>query len=112
MTGQVKEDVLARYMELGVSIQAGALGFTLDGFDQSECLTSASAFNYFDLNGNHASVEIPRGGFGFTICQVPVVYCPGDSDEAPGPRRINAIPPQLEANPIFRRSGRAPSIKP
>ncbi len=117
MTGQVKEDVLARYMELGVSIQAGALGFTLDGFDQSECLTSASAFNYFDLNGNHASVEIPRGGFGFTICQVPVVYCPGDSDEvllqAPDGSTRSHLGHQLDrqtSRDIFRRSGRIAAI--
>lgn len=81
MTGQVKEDVLARYMELGVDIEDGTLAFNLHGFDREECVSTTTPFEYFNLGGKPATVEVPAGGFGFTVCQVPVVYRPGDRDE-------------------------------
>ena len=81
MTGQVKEDVLARVMELGVRIDQGTLGFNLDGFDAAECVRQETSFEYFDLRGEVREISIPEGGFGFTLFQVPVIYQPGDRDE-------------------------------
>lgn len=81
MTGQVKEDVLARYTEVGVHILDGQLGFRLDGFDVTECVSGDTSFEYYDVSGAAQSIIVPSGGFGYTICQVPVVYCPSDNDE-------------------------------
>ena len=81
MTGQVKEDVLARFMELGVQIEGGVVAFCLDGFDRDECVKHETAFEYFDLDGELQKVRVPEGGFGFTIFQVPVIYESGDVDE-------------------------------
>lgn len=118
MTGQVKEDVLTRYMEVGVDIQNGSLAFNLNGFDQSECLASSSAFEYFDLNGMPSSIEVPGGGFGFTVCQVPVVYRPGERDEvllhASDGSTTSQEGHQLDretSRDIFRRSGRIAAIE-
>jgi hypothetical protein len=81
MTGQVKEDVLARFMELGVRIDQGTLGFNLECFDAAECVQQEASFEYFDLRGEAREISIPKGGFGFTLFQVPVIYQPGDRDE-------------------------------
>ncbi|MEC7978547.1 MAG: hypothetical protein VX189_06400 [Planctomycetota bacterium] len=81
MTGQVKEDVLARFMELGVQIEDGVVAFCLDGFDHDECVKHETAFEYFDLDGELQEVTVPEGGFGFTIFQVPTIYDSGDHDE-------------------------------
>lgn len=81
MTGQVKEDVLARYMELGVEIDGGQLAFNLRGFDKNECLDATTSFETFDLNGRATTLDIPAGGFGFTVCQVPIIYRPSDRNE-------------------------------
>ena len=80
MTGQVKEDVLARYMEVGVDIRDGQLVFRIDGFDPSECVKEDTVFTCFDLDGAVQTIPVPAGGFGFTVCGVPVVHAAGDSD--------------------------------
>lgn len=81
MTGQVKEDVIARLMELGVQVFEGRVAFRLDRFDPEECLAASAAFPLYDVNGNPVQIEVPSGGFAFTFCQVPVVYRPGERDE-------------------------------
>jgi len=81
MTGQVKEDVLARYMELGADIRDGKLMFRIDGFDPSECVTEPTAFSCFDVSGTPREVPVPAGGFGYTVCGVPVVYSAGHADQ-------------------------------
>lgn len=81
MTGQVKEDVLARFAEIGVDVVEGRLGFRLDLFDRDELLTAPKSFSYFDLAGNACEVEVPAHGFAFSLFQVPVIYQPGTVDQ-------------------------------
>lgn len=81
MTGQVKEDVIARFMELGVHVAEGNVSFRLDRFDSDECLVSDGSFRYYDVLGNPGELLVPAGGFAYTFCQVPVVYRSGDRDE-------------------------------
>lgn len=113
MTGQVKEDVIARFMELGVQISEGRIGFRLDGFDPEECLHVPTRFMCYDTDGQALDVKVPAGGFAFTFCQVPVVYQPSDrnglriswedgthTDQADHQLDANA------SNQLFRRTGR------
>ncbi len=118
MTGQVKEDVLARYMELGVEIEEGMLGFSLCGFDPSECVRVETEFEYFNLEGHSASVSVPAGGFAFTVCQVPVVYRPGDRREI-RVHELSGVVDVIEGSrlcgdvsrEVFGRSGRVAAIE-
>lgn len=80
MTGQVKEDLLARFAEIGVHVEAGCLRFRLELFDHSELLTQASELKFFDLAGTVQTIQLPENGFGFTLFQVPFVYQAGDDD--------------------------------
>jgi hypothetical protein len=80
MTGQVKEDVLSRFAEVGVEIADSILSFQLDLFDRDELLEAAEAFAYYDVNGQRQDVEVPERGFAYTLFQVPIVYQPGDTD--------------------------------
>ncbi|MDG2123959.1 MAG: hypothetical protein P8J87_09700, partial [Verrucomicrobiales bacterium] len=80
MTGQVKEDVLARFAEIGVHIHDGQLGFRLDLFDHSERLASPGELTYFELDGTPTSVHVPAGSFAFTLAQVPVTYQAGEQN--------------------------------
>ncbi len=74
MTGQVKEDILARLAEIGVRIRNGKLAFEPSMVEQVEFLTIPSEFCYYDLSGNENSISLMPGTFAFTICQVPVVF--------------------------------------
>jgi hypothetical protein len=79
MTGQVKEDVLARFGELGVIISQGEIHFRPDILRASEFSGQPEVFTYFDLQGQRHDLEIPAGALAFTYCQVPVVYHRSDS---------------------------------
>ena len=80
MTGQVKEDILARFGELGIHIEDGCLQFRLNLFDRSELLDKESELAFYDLHGQLATVPVPANGFGFTLCQVPIIYQSGNED--------------------------------
>ena len=74
MTGQVKEEVITRLMELGVSVSQGTICFRPFILRRSEFLSSSANLSYFDISGEQQSVELAVGELGFTYCQVPVVY--------------------------------------
>ena len=74
MTGQVKEEVITRLMELGVSVSQGTICFRPFILRKSEFLSSSANLSYFDITGQQQSVELAAGQLGFTYCQVPVVY--------------------------------------
>ena len=74
MTGQVKEEVITRLMELGLSVSGGAICFRPFILRKSEFLSSSDSLSYFDIAGNQRSVDLQAGQLGFTYCQVPVVY--------------------------------------
>ena len=79
MTGQVKEDVLSRFLETGIQISDGCIHFCLDLFDPKERLQSESTFNVKSCGEDNTTV-IPAGGFGLTLCQTPIIYRPAEQD--------------------------------
>jgi len=79
MTGQVKEEILARWGELGVSIQDGALHFSPTLLQPDEFLPLSSDFTYVDSSGETKTVSLPPYSLAFTFCQTPVIYTRGDS---------------------------------
>lgn len=74
MTGQVKEDVLSRFGELGVRIQAGCYVFNPVILDDSEYLSVPTQFVYYDINDSKHIVKVENGCLAFTVCQVLVQY--------------------------------------
>ena len=74
MTGQVKEDILCRFGELGVRVTDGILGFDAGILKASEFLQEAENFNYVDVNQEKQSIALEKDSLAFTICQVPIVY--------------------------------------
>ena len=80
MTGQVKEDILSRFAELGVQIKNSTLSFGLDLFDRDELLESEGEFTYCNVDGEFKTEPVPEKGFAYTLFQVPIIYRPGESD--------------------------------
>ncbi len=74
MTGQVKEEVITRWGELGVAVTQGAIRFAPTLIRTKEFLRVESRFNYYDVHSNPKTIELAEGTLGFTFCQVPVVY--------------------------------------
>ncbi|PKP08898.1 MAG: hypothetical protein CVU09_13720 [Bacteroidetes bacterium HGW-Bacteroidetes-4] len=81
MTGQVKEDLLARFGELGVQIVQGQIQFGLPLLDQQEFLSENATFDYVDLKGETLSLPLQQNELAFTWCGVPVIYKKSNRDE-------------------------------
>ena len=74
MTGQVKEDILSRFGELGVFVEAGCLHFDPCLFRREELLSHPLNFTYVDVSQVPQQIDLEEGSLGFTYCQVPIVY--------------------------------------
>ncbi|MCP4080263.1 MAG: hypothetical protein GY743_08450 [Planctomycetaceae bacterium] len=74
MTGQVKEDVIARLAEVGLRIRHGVVSFDPVLFESIELLQSPSQLQFFDVSMEQVTLPLEAGTFAFTVCQVPVVY--------------------------------------
>ncbi|MCF7939904.1 MAG: hypothetical protein K9L68_15025, partial [Spirochaetales bacterium] len=81
MTGQVKEDVISRFLELGVMVGEGRVRFRPVHLDRSEFLTEERDFFYSDVKGKSRSIRVGVGSLAFSFCGVPVVYHAGDGEE-------------------------------
>ena len=79
MTGQVKEDLLCRYGELGVRVANGQLSFDRALLPDTEFLEAPAQFKYVDVQQNKGIIDLPEQSLAFTMCQVPVIYLKGDS---------------------------------
>jgi len=115
MTGQVKEEILTRFGELGVRVRDGAVRFQPALLRAHEFVTEPRSFCYLDVEGNWQDVAVPADGLAFTWCQVPVVYAL-DSDTDPSlsmtlddgkvQTMAHLALPAAESSELFRRSGR------
>ena len=74
MTGQVKEEILTRFGELGVAVEDGALRFRPVLLREGEFLARPADFRYVDVGGEDRAIALPAGSLAFTFCQVPVIY--------------------------------------
>ena len=74
MTGQVKEDILSRFGELGVFVKEGKIVFNPRLLKQTEFLKSDKTFNYINVVGEEKALTIHKNELGFTYCQVPIIY--------------------------------------
>lgn len=74
MTGQVKEEILSRFGELGVHVFQGEVEFKPKLLRSREFLADEKPFRYLDVNNDWQQIIVPRSGIGFTWCQVPIVY--------------------------------------
>ena len=73
MTGQVKEDILNRFAELGVVVEGGILGVDPRRVRDSQWLTTPAEARSVDEAGDARTVEVAGGDLAFTLCQVPFV---------------------------------------
>lgn len=120
MTGQVKEEVITRFGELGIAITDGEIQITPNLLDKSEFLTEPVAFDYFDLNGQEHQIDVEVGSLAFTLCQVPFVYTLSEEQNevsltvelVNGPKieKVSNMIPENLSKHIFDRSGQVKAV--
>lgn len=74
MTGQVKEDIISRFGELGVIVELGKISFNPGLLRRSEFLRSPDNFHYMSPGNIENKIYLGIDSLAFTICQVPVIY--------------------------------------
>jgi len=80
MTGQVKEEMIARFTELGIRVENGAVEILPSLLRIQEFLTEPRDFWYLDVQNEWQKLVLDRGALAFTWCQVPFIYVISDSN--------------------------------
>jgi hypothetical protein len=80
MTGQVKEDVLSRFGELGAFVKSGKLSFNPKLLRTNEYLKEATSFHYKSIDKKVKEIIIDINALCFTYCQIPIIYKLGDTE--------------------------------
>ena len=115
MTGQVKEEILTRFGELGVRVNQGAVHFRPDLLRSREFISSSRTFRYLDVGDKWQTITVPTGGLAFTWCQVPVMYLWNDDlqsalnitwDDGSEQLLTQLELPAKVSSELFQRSGR------
>jgi len=117
MTGQVKEDIISRFGELGVVHDNGQIRFDPCLMESSEQVTNCTEFSFCGLSGEEITITLEAGSSAFTICQVPVIYSRGNdaglevymSDGSVSKRTSLELTPEETAT-IYQRSNRISRI--
>ncbi|VUD40816.1 hypothetical protein TDB9533_00359 [Thalassocella blandensis] len=99
MTGQVKEEVITRLMELGVIVERGEIQFNPILLRASEFLSAPNTLKYFTVEGQESKIALNKGQLGFTYCQVPIVYSLGETTQIQLHKADNSIE-QIDGNTI------------
>jgi hypothetical protein len=73
MTGQVKEEIIARWAELGLVVREGQIRFRPVLLRTAEFLSRPESFDYFDVAGDRDTLALEKNTLAFTFCQVPFV---------------------------------------
>jgi hypothetical protein len=118
LTGQVKEDFLCRFGELGVMVEDGQIHFRPRLLRREEFLAGPSEFIYYDVAGARRRLALKWGELGFTYCQTPVIYRLAKKDSltvvrpAAAVRRteVLCLEPALSRE-VFERTGKVARIE-
>ncbi|MFN1514935.1 hypothetical protein [Vibrio owensii] len=74
MTGQVKEEVITRFVELGILVEEGEIRIDPRLLHRHEFLSESAPFSCQSVAGQTQSYVVEKDQLAFTLCQVPFVY--------------------------------------
>ena len=115
MTGQVKEEILTRFVELGARVRSGEIAIEPALLRRREFAATKRTFCYLDVAKRWQSLELPAASLAFTWCQLPFVYVIDDAaepglelalDDGETARHGNAVLSADLSAHVFERTGR------
>ena len=116
MTGQVKEDIITRFKELGVDYKDGQIEFIPTFLNKKEFFTKTKTVDFISVDGMREKIVVPKNSLVFTICQTPVIYTIQGSNQITINYRdkVETITGRIlhkeNAKKIFNRSGEIKSL--
>ena len=81
MTGQVKEDVISRFHELGFYVNGGKITFEPTVLRKSEFIDEEKSFKFVNLDNEITYMDLNANSLAFTVCQVPIIYNLSDKED-------------------------------
>ncbi len=111
LTGQVKEDIICRWGELGIRVKDGILSLHPALLQKNEFLQKNEDFTWVNIDKTLESIHLHKGQIAFTYCQVLFVYHLCDTPLLKLRGTISVERPELnlsrqESNEIFGRTGK------
>jgi len=118
LTGQVKEDFISRFGEMGIRVKEGKIFFEPSLLNKEEILDKPEVFEYYSVQGEKHQISLGKQQVAFTFCQVPVVYTFSDLEKITasfenGMEEIipgNMLSKELSSM-VFNRSGELKKIE-
>jgi len=101
MTGQVKEDILVRFMELGISVKDGRLAFNPKLLKKDEFISESRITTLRNTNAEAKNIDLQPGQLCFSVCQIPVIYSISDKNEVTV-KYVNGNSVKVEGNELDR----------
>jgi len=80
MTGQVKEDIVSRFYELGFTVSNGKISFDPTILRKTEFIEEEKSFKYVNLEYEINYLDLKEYSLAFTVCQVPIIYSLSDKE--------------------------------
>jgi hypothetical protein len=74
MTGQVKEDIISRFSELGIVIENGQILIQPGLLRKTEFLSEPEEFSFVAVNKKTVTISLAENCLAFTFCQTPFIY--------------------------------------
>jgi hypothetical protein len=118
MTGQVKEDIICRFGELGVFVTDGKLLFNPLLLRRNEFIIDGKQVDYINTNGEKETISLQKNALFFTYCQVPVVYVLSEQEgieltnaDGSGTMNTSSMLSENDSAAVFQRSGAVKLIK-
>ena len=118
MTGQVKEDVISRFGELGVFVKCGKLYFNPCLLRKEEFISKETTFEYLSIFNGSQNIIIPVNSLAFTYCQIPIIYHISDKNrleitfkDGTSSKIDSLVVDQKTSEKIFKRTGDVVQIK-
>ena len=112
MTGQVKEEILTRWAELGVRVAKGGLTFAPRLLRREEFFAQPHYFAYVAVDGSDQTWPLPAETLAFTYCQIPVCYQLADAPSITVERHSGEVDNQpgnalgsADSEAVFARTG-------
>ncbi|MDA9611295.1 hypothetical protein N9S44_03325 [Gammaproteobacteria bacterium] len=81
MTGQVKEDVISRFHELGFYVNDGKITFEPTVLRKSEFIDEEKSYKFVNLDNEITYMDLNANSLAFTVCQVPIIYNLSDKED-------------------------------
>lgn len=81
MTGQVKEDLLSRWFELGVEVNAGCIYFYPERVEQNEFIEGNLKQDDYFLKHFAMNKFEDNGTLAFSFCHIPIIYQQANSSK-------------------------------